>query len=222
MILELAHGRSRSWPSWDAADNATYTLALQAGEVSDTRGNAAPAGTVGTFTVAIHTADPAASATAPDVTTYGGTTHTITVTYTDDVAIAVSTLGAGDLVVNPGALPATFVGVDQSTDGTPRVATYTITPPGGTWDGADNGTYTIALRTGEVTDTTGKAVPASAVATFTVHVTDPAVPQGRADGGCALALDPARSPSSSAPLALALLALVVVRARARRSISAVR
>ena len=54
-------------------------------------------------------------------------------TYSDDVAIDVSTLDDDDLVVNPGALAATFVSVDTPGDGTPRVATYTITPPGGAW-----------------------------------------------------------------------------------------
>ncbi len=51
-----------------------------------------------------------------------------------------STLGTGDVWVSgrPGfpALPV-FLGVDLNADGTPRTATYRLTPPGGSWDVAN-------------------------------------------------------------------------------------
>jgi len=37
--------------TWDAPDAGTYTITLQPGQVSDTAGNAAPAGPMGTFEV---------------------------------------------------------------------------------------------------------------------------------------------------------------------------
>ena len=68
-----------------------------------------------------------------------------------------STLGTGDITVTgPGGynVTATYVGVNIATDGTPRVATYTITPPGGSWDSADAGTFTINVGSSQVTDMT--------------------------------------------------------------------
>ena len=44
-----------------------------------------------------------------------------------------------------GASINTSVSASATTNGTPRTATYRITPPGGTWDPADNGTYTLTL-----------------------------------------------------------------------------
>ena len=58
-----------------------------------------------------------------------------------------STLDNNDVRVtgpNGFSVVPTFVGVDQTTNGTPRVATYRLTPPGGFWDGADVGTYTVS------------------------------------------------------------------------------
>jgi hypothetical protein len=69
-----------------------------------------------------------------------------TVRYSDNMAVQVGSLDSSDIQVNgPGGFAqlATFVSVDTNSDGTPRTATYRITPPGGTWDTADNGTYTF-------------------------------------------------------------------------------
>lgn len=114
---------------------------------------------------------PTAAGTAPDITSAGGTSHTITVTYADDTAIMVSTLGTGDITVTgPAGYSATgtFVSVNNNTDGTPRSATYTITPPGGSWDAADAGIYIINVVAGQVTDTSGLAVSGGAAGTFKV------------------------------------------------------
>jgi uncharacterized delta-60 repeat protein len=45
--------RSRHGSSWTAADSGVYSIQLVGGQVTDTSGNAAPAATLGTFTVAI-------------------------------------------------------------------------------------------------------------------------------------------------------------------------
>src|SRR5262249_2700694 len=114
---------------------------------------------------------PTALAAAADMTAAGGTAYTFTVTYSDDAAIAFSSLGDGDVRVtgpNGFTAPATLVSVDVNSDGTPRTATYRITPPGGTWDGADAGTYTVAVESGQVTDAAGNAVPAGPLTSFRV------------------------------------------------------
>jgi predicted outer membrane repeat protein len=114
---------------------------------------------------------PVAVATAPNVLTAGGGSATVTVTYTDNTAINVATLGTGDIkVTGPGSFSATptFVSVTPSGNGSPRVATYTFTPPGGTWDLADIGSYSIVLQAGQVADTSGNAVPAGVIGSFSV------------------------------------------------------
>ena len=79
----------------------------------------------------------------------------------------------------PGAAPITAtlltttpVGpTDALGDAAQFVATYQITPPGGAWTAADNGTYTINLSSGVVTDLAGNALADGEVGTFSVQIT---------------------------------------------------
>ncbi len=165
--------------SWDISDNGTYTVALQANQIKDTSNNFALATTLGTFTVNLaDTAPPTAIlSNAPNVSTAGGTDHTFTVTYTDNIAVNVATLDSNDIQVtgaNSFSQAARFVTVNLSSNGTPRTATYSITAPGGTWDAKDNGTYTVALQANQVKDTSNIAAAAAALGSFTVDVPAPA------------------------------------------------
>jgi hypothetical protein len=63
-----------------------------------------------------------------------------------------------------------FVGVDTPTDGTPRIATYSVAAPGAAWDAADNGSYQIVLQAGEVTDTLNNAIDEVVLGGFTVAI----------------------------------------------------
>ncbi|MEM8973609.1 MAG: Ig-like domain-containing protein [Pseudomonadota bacterium] len=114
---------------------------------------------------------PTASLTAADVTTVD-TTYTFEVTFSDATGVDVSTLDNLDVTVSNGALAfsatATLVSIDVPADGSPRTATYEITPPGGSWDGTDNGTYTVTLNDGEVGDILGNVAPQSVLGTFEV------------------------------------------------------
>ena len=130
----------------------------------------------GAYTYMVNNDPVVASVTAPDVTIpdTGQTSYDIIIEFSDDSAIDVSTLDAGDITVTgPGAIGTlTVTGVTEptGTDGTPRFATYTVTPPGGSWDLADNGTYTIAINGNEVFDDTADPVAADAsVDTFVVE-----------------------------------------------------
>ncbi|MFO0808470.1 MAG: choice-of-anchor Q domain-containing protein [Gemmataceae bacterium] len=108
-----------------------------------------------------------------NVTTSGGTTYTFTVTYSGGTAINVSTLDNNDIrVTGPNGYNqlATFVSVTPAGNGSPRTATYSITAPGGTFDAADNGTYTIALQAGQVANTGGGTAAATTLGTFTVQI----------------------------------------------------
>src|SRR5262249_50381990 len=108
-----------------------------------------------------------------------GTLCTFTVTYDDDAAVDVGTLGSTDIMVtgpNGFSQYATFLSVDNGTNGTPRTATYQITPAGGSWNMPDNGTYTITLRSNEVSDIVRNFIPAETLGTFSVNVPDTVAP----------------------------------------------
>ena len=110
----------------------------------------------------------------------GGASYDLTVRYYDQSAVDASTLDAADVrVIAPGGAiiaPSAFEAGDEvaTTTGTARTVTYTITPPGGTWDVSDNGTYRIELQGGEVLDMDGNALPAGEVGSFRVALYDPA------------------------------------------------
>jgi len=91
--------------------------------------------------------------------------------------IDVSTIiGMNDviLVTFPGGATqlATYVNIDNGTDGSPRVATYKIVPPGGTWDSADNGDYLVSIIANKVfsTDAIPFAVQAGPIGIFNALV----------------------------------------------------
>ncbi|MFH1918421.1 MAG: C25 family cysteine peptidase, partial [Planctomycetota bacterium] len=121
---------------------------------------------------------PTASVSVSDVTTGGGSNHTFTVRYSDNMAVDVSDLDDQDILVfepigdgwSPGAF-AEFIGVDNNTDGTPRTATYRINAPGGSWDSADNGRYTV-YSAADVTDTSENSVAVGVLGTFDVRIQD--------------------------------------------------
>jgi hypothetical protein len=116
------------------------------------------------------------------VTAGGSAPHPFTVTYADNVAVSVSSVGDGDVQVlapDGAELPAAFAGVDNTADGSPRTATYRVAAPGGAWDPADNGTYTLRLVAGQVSDTAANFAAAAELGTFTVSLSD-APPPGAA------------------------------------------
>lgn len=112
---------------------------------------------------------PTANAKAANITAAGGTSHTVTVNFDDNTGIKVSSLGTGDISVsgpNGFSTTPTFVTVDVNTDGKPRVATYSFTAPGGTWDSGDNGLYTVSIVASQVSDVSGNFVAPGAAGTF--------------------------------------------------------
>jgi hypothetical protein len=116
---------------------------------------------------------PTAALNAAGVTA-ADSTYEFSVTFADDSGVDVSTIDGLDITVSNGALSfeteATLVTVDDPADGSPRTATYAITPPGGGWDPADNGIYTVTLNDGQVADTLGNAAGATLLGTFEVNV----------------------------------------------------
>jgi hypothetical protein len=124
---------------------------------------------------AVDTAPVTAMIDAPNIISGGSPIHSFTVTYTDNVAVSVASLGAADLyVLGPNGFSnvVEFAGVDVPTDGTPRTATYTLKAPGEFWTTADNGTYQVFLSADEVTDTSNNALEEMLLGTFTVAISE--------------------------------------------------
>ena len=137
----------------------------------DGAGNVDP--TPASFSWTVDATSPTAVASGPTVTTINGTSYSFTVVYSDNLAVNAQTLGNNDVVVTgPGGFSATATLVDVDHQGNParRTATYSIVPPGGTWDYFDNGTYTVNLLANSVADTVGNQASAGSIGTFTVEV----------------------------------------------------
>ena len=121
---------------------------------------------------------PTVSIDPPNLSEAGGAVYDFDVTYTDDVAVDVSTLDDSDLTVTGPDFfgPVRFVGVDSEIDGSPRMATYRIDAPGGTWNSEDNGTYAIEMRNDAVCDTGGNCVREGILDWFQVSISPPQQP----------------------------------------------
>ncbi|OIP71383.1 MAG: hypothetical protein AUK43_06395, partial [Oscillatoriales cyanobacterium CG2_30_40_61] len=126
----------------------------------------------------VDTTAPTATATATDITLTSGSnnSYTFTVTYSDDKGVKVSSLDSQDIrVTGPNGFNqlATFVSVDNNSDGTPRTATYSINAPGGSWDSNEAGSYSVAVEASQVSDTSDNSVVNSELDTFQVDVQTP-------------------------------------------------
>ncbi len=98
--------------------------------------------------------------------------HTFTVTFADNEAVDISTLNTAITVQDGNGVNQTidFVQVDNNSNGSPRVATYGLNAPGGSWDANEAGTYTVSIAANSVTDTSGNAVVSGNLGTFDVNV----------------------------------------------------
>jgi len=122
---------------------------------------------------AIDTTPPTAALSVATLTTAGSPSHSCSVTYTDATAVKLSSLNSSNLLVtgpNGFSNLVEFVGADLPLDGSPITGSYSITAPGGIWDVTDNGSYTLTLLAGQVTDTLNNSVAQSALGNFSVAI----------------------------------------------------
>ena len=120
--------------------------------------------------------DPTASLSTSDIETAGGSSHSFTVSFTDNKAIDILTLGNSDLLIdNPNGTDAyaVFESSFPGSNSDQVFATYRYDVPGGTWDHTDNGTYNVRLQSGEVLDVNGNAVLAELLGSFLVDIPVP-------------------------------------------------
>jgi hypothetical protein len=116
---------------------------------------------------------PAASLTIADLTTGKSSGHTCSVAYTDSTAVRLASLDSTDLAVtgpNGYSNLVEFLAADLPSDGASITATYSIAGPGGTWDSADNGTYTLTLLKTAVQDVLNNSTPQTVLGTFSVSI----------------------------------------------------
>ena len=107
---------------------------------------------------------------APVITGFGETTYSFVVTYTDGVGIDATTLANAIQVTGPANFSQTAS--LTTTSGNPKnlTATYKINAPGGTWDFADDGTYTVTLKNNVVKSTSGKSIAGGTLGHFVAAV----------------------------------------------------
>jgi len=123
--------------------------------------------------------EPTAVATSPNLSANSAMPQLVTVQYADTVAIDLSTLGTGDIIVSGPfgfSTTPTFKSVDIGSNGSPRIAIYEFTPPNNGvagWDPGDNGTYVINLVAGQVANTKGEFVPAGVIGQFDCYIETP-------------------------------------------------
>lgn len=165
--------------AFTTADNGNFVVAVQANtanSVADLNGLGVTAAT-GSFNVSVgDTAAPTSAIAAPGITSAGGSTYSLTVTYNDNVAINASSIDLENVsLTGPiGPLSITGMTLNPSTNAAQIAATYTFTAPNGAWSAADDGQYTVTLDSGQVFDTAGN-MAAENSANFNVSIPTPLI-----------------------------------------------
>ncbi|MDB5175023.1 MAG: conserved repeat domain protein, partial [Phycisphaerales bacterium] len=165
VLVSGAYGSGSTYTSAALADGPSiFTITTV-----DAAGNESPMSPA--TVVTIDTTAPTALASAANVTSAGGSSYTFSVAYSDAFGADVSSLDGNDILVtgpNGFSQLASLASVSSAANGSPRIATYQITPPGGNWDAADNGSYAITIQPSQVRDVAGNYVPSVPLAMITV------------------------------------------------------
>jgi hypothetical protein len=175
-----------------AAGSTTGTITLRAIDQSLTSGSqtiivsissvstGAAVGTTSSVTATIDDSEvppaPTATLATPlsniSASDASGTTTTVQVTYADSasaVSVNTSSFGTGNISFSNGATTATVTGFSVSGN----TVTYTVTAPSGTWGASAQGTYTVSVVQGTVTDDNGNPIAASTLGTLVVDTVAP-------------------------------------------------
>ena len=180
-----------------------YTLTLV-----DAAGNESPA--TAPVTVTIDTTQPAAALSFNAALSAGLSSYSFAVTYTDNNAVAGSTLNSDNVLVTaPGGYNqlATLISATPSGNAGSITATYQITPGTAGW-GATGTVYTFTLEGNSITDVAGNAAPSGSLGTIAVSaINPPAQPQlqAGADSGVSSSDGITNFDNSSAAKALQFL-----------------
>ncbi len=103
----------------------------------------------------------------------GATTTTVTVKFWDNEKVVTNTTHSVGTIRIAGPnlydMPGTAFSW-WSTDAQQFVVSFNVPAPGGTWSGAENGTYEIRLAPNQVSDLAGNLSPGGVIGTFTVGI----------------------------------------------------
>lgn len=102
----------------------------------------------------------------------GATSHTFAATFSNNAQMTPEALAGAMVVTGPGGFSqAATVGTINN-----RTVSFSFLPPGGSWDGIDNGTYAISIAGNKVGDGAGNFIPAQQLGTFEVSIPQDPVP----------------------------------------------
>ena len=113
-----------------------------------------------------------------DIADVKSSTHLLRVAYRSAEHINRASLGDDDLsVTGPDGKPlkVKLIAGDESGERSYRVAFYQVSAPGGTWDKAPLGDYTVTLNKNRVRTTAGKKLPGEKLGTFCPAKTGPGI-----------------------------------------------
>ncbi|RPI60846.1 MAG: hypothetical protein EHM48_06585 [Planctomycetaceae bacterium] len=168
--LEIVYRLAPPGGSWDYSDNGTYTITVAAGAITDVAGNTVAAKTIRTVTVNI----PAEDITSPSVSictdgqSSGRSTTKVNVQFSDNTQLTQADIQTATIKVtgtNGFVATGRMTGITSTVNASAITAVYEITAPGGSWNYADNGRYTITLLS-DVRDTSGNVLPTGTVAGY--------------------------------------------------------
>jgi probable HAF family extracellular repeat protein len=114
---------------------------------------------------------PVAVLQSADITNVSTLAHTFAVVFWDNVAVAASSIGSNTVrVTGPNGFNqlATFTGLSLTNNSVKLTATYSVSPPGGIWNGTNNGVYSVSVDPGLVRDLAGNSMPAGVAGAFSV------------------------------------------------------
>jgi len=144
--------------SWNADDDGRYRVHVLDGTVTDIKGNAmgSSSNAFRVSTAVVDNAAPTASISASDVAD-ASEPMVVTVTYSDDLGLNLSTIGTSDLDISGpgGSVDVDVVDVDANSDKTRATVRYTLDGP---LDFGRNGTFNVRVKDGAVKDAAGNGI----------------------------------------------------------------
>jgi hypothetical protein len=152
---------------WDWSDNGVYNVRVRPNQVLDLQGNPVAAQSIKTYSLFFLAPEARVSSTS---ILAGGDHINVAVTYrAHNRYMGWGSFTSGDLeLVGPGGYggASTMLSRTYNSATNSYVVTYRFPARTGTWDAADNGRYSLRVKSGEVWDAIGNLVPAVEIRSY--------------------------------------------------------
>lgn len=156
---------------FNATANGQYVLSVAVNGFSDTSGNSGAPGPIAEFNFTADVIPPVASTTDFVAPAKDATQMSFSVTYTDNVAVDVSSIKSGTLSVTiPDGSVVNPTIVSTTATGSSILVSYSMNAPGGVFNSAANGNYSLQLLAGGFADAAGNLAVAATIGAFTLNV----------------------------------------------------